>query len=128
MQDNIKSLKAIHNRIKELNRKNDLLREKYKGDPKYARVHKRLIEAGRPSKMKIVIMEALQKIKEQTDLTILSRSDSLNNESYFSNQVARWVFAEFQKVPNTQLDMATTKFITQLIVDEYLNEYHGKSA
>ncbi|WP_425421308.1 type I restriction endonuclease subunit R [Phaeodactylibacter xiamenensis] len=128
MQDNIKSLKAIHNRIKELNRKNDLLREKYKGDPKYARVHKRLIEAGRPSKMKIVIMEALQKIKEQTDLTILSRSDSLNNESYFSNQVARWVFAEFQKVPNTQMDMATTKFITQLIVDEYLNEYHGKSA
>ncbi len=128
MQKNIASLRSIHERIKELNRRNDLLKDKYKGDPKYARVQKRLIEAGKPSKLKTVIIEALQKIKEQTDLAVLTRNDSLNNESYFASQVARLVFAEFQKTLDTKMDVPTTKFITQLIVDEYLNEYHGKSA
>ena len=128
MQENIGSLKSIHERIKELNRRNDLLKDKYEGDPKYARVHKRLIEAGKPSKLKTVIIEALQSIKEQTDLAVLSRQDSLNNESYFNGQVARLVFAEFQKSSDVQMDAATTKFISQLIVDEYLNEYHGRTA
>tara|TARA_R110002051_G_scaffold7053_3_gene33260 strand:- start:10254 stop:13331 length:3078 start_codon:yes stop_codon:yes gene_type:complete len=128
MQNNITSLGSIHERIKELNRRNDLLKDKYKGDPKYARVQKRLLEAGKPSKLKTVIIEALQKIKEQTDLAVLTRNDSLNNESYFASQVARLVFAEFQKNLDTKMDVPTTKFITQLIVDEYLNEYHGKSA
>lgn len=128
MQNNIKSLKSIHERIKELNRRNDLLREKYEGDEKYARVQKRLIEMGKPSKLKTVIIEALQKIKEQTDLALLDRNDGLNNESYFASQVARLVFAEFQKAPDTKMDAPTTKFITRLIVDEYLNEYQGRTA
>jgi type I restriction enzyme R subunit len=128
MRDNIKSLKSIHERVKELNRKNDLLKEKYEGDSKYARVQKRLVEAGKPSKLKSVIIEALQQIKEQTDLAILSRNDSLNNESFFERQVARLVYAEFQKAKDIKMDVPTTKFITQLIVDEYLNEYHGKTA
>lgn len=59
MQDNIKLLKAIYNWIKEFNCKNDLLREKYKGDFKYVWVYKWLIEVGRLLKMKIVIMEVL---------------------------------------------------------------------
>ena len=128
MQKNIASLRSIHERIKELNRRNELLKDKYKGDPKYARVQKRLLEAGKPSKTKMVIIEALQKVKEQTDLAVLSRNDSLNNESYFANQVARLVFAEFQKTLNTNMDVPTTKFITNLIVEEYLNEYHGRTA
>jgi len=128
MQENIDSLKSIHERIKELNRRNDLLKEKYEGDPKYARVQKRLVEAGKPSKLKTVIIEALQKIKEKTDLAVLARNDSLNNESYFLRQVSKLVYAEFHNAPNTKIDVATTKFIAQLIVDEYLNEYHGKTA
>jgi len=128
MQENINSLRAIHEKVKELNRRNDLLKDKYKGDPKYARIYKRLLEAGKPSKLKTVIIEALQKIKEQTDLALLSRQDSLNNESYFANQVARLVFAEFKKSTDAKMDVATTKFISQLIVDEYLNEYHGRTA
>jgi type I restriction enzyme R subunit len=128
MKTNISALKSIHERVKELNRRNELLKDKYKGDPKYARVQKRLIEAGKPSKVKTIIIQALQHIKEQTDLALLAREDSLNNESYFANQVARLVYAEFQKQLETKMDVATTKFITRLIVDEYLNEFHGKTA
>ena len=45
MQANIIALNAIHERIKELNRQNNLLRQKYQGDAKYTRIHKRLQEA-----------------------------------------------------------------------------------
>ena len=128
MRANITSLKSIHEKIKELNRRNELLKDKYNGDPKYARVQKRLIEAGRPSKLKTAIIEALQKIKEQTDIAVLDRNDSLQNESYFGRIVAKLVLNEFQKTINTSMDFDTVEFIRDLIVEEYLNEYHGKTA
>jgi type I restriction enzyme R subunit len=64
MERNMTSLSKIHEKIKELNRRNDLLKDKYDGDTKYARVQKRLVEVGRPSKLKTVIIEALQEIKK----------------------------------------------------------------
>ncbi|MCV4627085.1 hypothetical protein OFC18_33955, partial [Escherichia coli] len=39
MVANIGTLNKIHGRIKELNRQNNLLRQKYRGDVKYARTH-----------------------------------------------------------------------------------------
>ncbi len=128
MQDNMKSLKLIHNKVKELNRKNDLLKSKYNGDPKYARTEKRLIEAGKPSKIKSQIMEALLRIKEQTDLTVLQRQDSLNNENYFKKEVARMVMKEFNDTLKQKLDYDTVLFVSDVIVKEYLNEYYERPA
>lgn len=128
MQANIASLTSIHEKIKELNRKNELLKDIYNGDPKYARVQKRLEEAGRPSKIKTAIIEALKKIKEQTDITLLNRSDSLQNEAYFGRIVANLVLNEFNKTVEKQMDFETVEFIRDMIVREYLNEYHGKTA
>ncbi|MDT0649204.1 type I restriction endonuclease subunit R [Autumnicola edwardsiae] len=128
MQENMKSLKLIHNKVKELNRKNDLLKSKYKGDPKYARTEKRLIEAGKPSKIKSQIMEALQRIKEQTDLTVLQRQDSLSNENYFKKEVARMVMKEFNNTLNQKLDYDTVMFVSDVIVKEYLDEYYERPA
>ncbi len=127
MERNMNSLIEIHEKIKELNRKNDLLRDKYKGDTKYARVQKRLVEAGKPSKLKTVIIEALQHIKEETDIAVLNRQDSLNNEHYFGQLVARLVFKEFSK-QKVSMDVDTVEFIKNLIVEEYLNEYYGRTA
>ncbi|MCB0432011.1 MAG: type I restriction endonuclease subunit R [Mangrovimonas sp.] len=126
MERNITSLNEIHEKIKELNRKNDLLKDKYQGDTKYARVQKRLVEAGKPSKLKTIIIEALQQIKEEADLAVLNREDSLSNESYFGQLVARLVFKEFSK--QVSMDVETVEFIKNLIVEEYLNEYYGRSA
>ena len=54
MRRNIMDLEKIYARVKELNRINETLRDKYKGDKKYVRIQKRLIEAGKPSKLKTV--------------------------------------------------------------------------
>ena len=127
MERNMASLKDIHEKIKELNRKNDLLKDKYEGDTKYARIQKRLVEAGKPSKLKTVIIEALQHIKEEADVAVLNRQDSLNNEHYFGQLIARLVFQEFKK-QSVSMDVETVEFIKNLIVQEYLNEYYGRTA
>ena len=126
MEENMASLKQIHEKIKELNRKNELLKHKYEGDTKYARVQKRLVEAGKPSKLKTVIIEALQQIKEETDLAVLNRADSINNEHYFGQLVARLVFTAFSK--QVAMDVETVEYIKNLIVEEYLSEHYGRSA
>lgn len=126
MERNMASLTEIHEKIKELNRKNDLLKDKYHGDTKYARVQKRLIEAGKPSKLKTVIIEALQQIKEETDTALLNKEDSLNNESFFGLLVAKLVFKAFSK--KVAMNVETVEFIKDLIVEEYLNDYYGRTA
>ncbi|MBD0833750.1 type I restriction endonuclease subunit R [Aestuariibaculum sediminum] len=127
MLANMKSLKQIHQAITELNRRNNLLKDKYEGDKKYARVQKRLIEAGKPSALKTAIIEALQHIKEQTDISVLQRNDILNNENYFTKQVARLVDKEFGSTLQQALDYDTTMFISNIIVKEYLDEYYDRA-
>ena len=83
MRANIGSLEMIFDKITELNRKNDLLKEKYANDTQYTRVHKRIMEKGKYTKQERQIFETLMEIKNQTDQNILSNSRMLNNESYF---------------------------------------------
>ncbi|ASV29724.1 type I restriction endonuclease subunit R [Maribacter cobaltidurans] len=128
MQRNMHSLKTIHEKVKELNRKNELLRAKYEGDQKYARVQKRLLEAGKPSKIRTAIIEALQNIKEQADMSILQRNNTLDNEAYFKREVARYVMKSFNQSLTTALDYDTVIFISDIIVNEYMNEYYNRPA
>lgn len=128
MRSNIMELEKIYAKVKELNRLNELLRDKYKGDKKYVRIQKRLIEAGRPSKLKTEIIEALQRVKDQTDITILNRSDTLQNEAYFGRIIAGLVVKEFDKESTVDIDMETAMFITDIIVKEYMDEYYGRTA
>ncbi|WP_417558530.1 type I restriction endonuclease subunit R [Mesoflavibacter zeaxanthinifaciens] len=128
MQENIDSLRKIHEAIKELNRRNDLLKDKYNGDPKYARIQKRLVEAGRPSQIKSAIIAALQKIKEQTDISVLQRNDILTNEGFFTKHIAKLVNKEFEETLKQPLDYDTIIFISDIIVKEYLDEHLDRTA
>jgi type I restriction enzyme R subunit len=128
MRRNIMDLEKIYGKVKELNRINETLRDKYKGDKKYVRIQKRLLEAGKPSQLKTQIIEALQRVKDQSDVTILNRSDTLDNEAYFGRIIAAMVVKEFERNNTTDLDMETVLFITDVIVKEYMDEYYGRSA
>lgn len=63
MVANIDALNKIHDRVKELNRQNNQLRQKYLGDAKYTRIHKRLQERGDISENERKIFEALTGVK-----------------------------------------------------------------
>jgi type I restriction enzyme R subunit len=124
MNQNIEILDQIHERIKELNRENALLRSKYNNDPKYARIHKRLLETGSMSDQERKIFEALIQIKEETDEQVLQNTQILKNESYFNTEVGRKVIKQF-KDQNINLNPESVRFINGLVVREYMDEYNG---
>lgn len=124
MKANIDSLKTIYDKVAELNRKNDMLKAKYQNDPKYARVHKRLVEKGIQSKKEIEIFQTLMDIKKHTDEKVLMNSKMLQNESYFMNLLTPLIISSFEKSGIT-LDPETVRFIKVCVMKEYLGEYQG---
>ena len=67
MTANIGALNAIHDKVKELNRQNNQLRAKYRGDAKYTRIHKRLQERGSFTQTERKLFEALVGVKAKAD-------------------------------------------------------------
>ncbi|MFH7828568.1 type I restriction endonuclease subunit R [Kluyvera chengduensis] len=124
MVANIGTLNKIHDRIKELNRQNALLRDKYRGDVKYARTHKRLRELGSPSEPERKIFEALLGIKLDADDKVLNNSQILNNEGYFERQMISCVRTHFEEQHHIKLTAQAASDINRMIVAEYLNEYN----
>ncbi|MGP2411147.1 type I restriction endonuclease subunit R [Yersinia sp. 2553 StPb PI] len=124
MVANIGTLNRIHDRIKELNRQNNLLRQKYRGDRKYARTHKRLQERGAFGEPERRIFEALFGVKQDADEKVLNNSQILNNESYFEKQLVSCVINHFEDVHHINLSADAARDINRLIVAEYLNEFN----
>ena len=128
MKANIGSLEEIYDKVLELNRENNLLLEKYKNDPKYARIHKRLIELGEPTKQQQKIFDALVAIKEQADKRVMQNSQILQNQTYFENEMMPLVIEKFMKEQKIKLTAPISKEINKLVVHEYMNEFNGFAA
>lgn len=127
MKQNIGALTKIYEKIKELNRQNNLLKDKYNNDPKYARIHKRIIENGTLSQKESVIFEALKSVKQEADLQVIQNTRLLENESYFSTQMMRLVIDQFKNKNNINLNAESSKYINNLVVNEYMNEFYGRA-
>jgi type I restriction enzyme R subunit len=124
MNRNIDSLNKIHQKIKELNRQNNLLKAKYSNDEKYARIHKRLLQKGNISEQERRIFEALYNIKSQTDDQVLQNTQILNNENYFERLVMPLVIDQFKNQQKINLDTESSKYINALVVKEYMSEFN----
>jgi len=83
MKQNIGSLNQIHQKVLELNRQNNNLKAKYLNDPKYARLHKRIMENGSISKSKLMVNDTLSSIKRDADQVVM------NNKRLMENEVCR---------------------------------------
>jgi type I restriction enzyme R subunit len=123
MNANIDVLNKIHERVKELNRQNNQLRQKYHGDAKYTRIHKRLLERGGISESERKLCEALTGVKQDADEQVRQNTHILNNESYFEQQMIPLVIKRF-KQQQLKLDPDTSRSINQLVVSEYLKEFN----
>jgi type I restriction enzyme R subunit len=125
MRSNIGLLNKIYDKVKELNRRNNQLKTKYREDPKYARTHKRLLEREPFSKLERQLWESLTRLKEEADTKVLQNRRLLSNESYFTQQMKRLVIDRFESDSKITLDADSTDYINDLVVNEYLNEYKG---
>lgn len=127
MKENIVLLNAMYDKVKELNRKNDLLKSKYDQDEKYVRIHKRLMEKGTLSLKEMQLFEALQQIKKETDAQLSRNGRLTQNEAYFNDYLLQLVVNELQEKRKMNLDFDTAKSINGLIVKEYLKQYNGQT-
>lgn len=123
MLENKHLLEKIYERAKELNRKNDLIKTKYKKDEKYARIHKRLTEKGMLNAKESQLYTALMGVKGQIDDRLEAQEDFMQNEAYFNQHLMQLVVKEFKNKLAIPLDFDTTSKINQLIAREYQQQY-----
>lgn len=128
MVANIGALEKIHDRVKELNRQNNQLRQKYLGDAKYTRTHKRLQERQHSnndiSESERKIFAALTGVKQDADEQVLNNSHILDNEKYFERQMMPLVIGRFMREQKIQLNANASHYINHLVVAEYLKEFN----
>ncbi|MGC3958059.1 MAG: type I restriction endonuclease [Verrucomicrobiota bacterium] len=128
MVANIATLKDIQSRARELERKNQLLRAKYANDEKYARLHKRLLAKGQPTNNERKLFEALSAFKAEADARISKNALILTNEAFAKTEMNRLIIEQLKNKHQLPLTAESTQFINNLVMKEYLAEFHGQQA
>ncbi|WP_209389134.1 type I restriction endonuclease subunit R [Chryseobacterium sp. RR2-3-20] len=124
MRDNIVILSRIYDEVKEMNRYNAALKDKYDSDEKYARIHKRLMESKGISEKESKVHDALMETKNKIDSIFLNNVNLFQNDEYFKDEVMSIVVNQFIDTQKLNLDFDTTSKINHLIVNEYLHQYN----
>ena len=129
-----KCLDEIMKKLTELQRKNSILMKKYKGDAKFARVHKRISEENvRRTKIGAhplisnyddTIVDVLSAIKSDIDQQVFDRNDILKKDAYFEQTVMNRIKFGMDKagISNERSDRT---FIQTRIARQYLDQYNS---
>lgn len=117
----------VMRKIREINRRNNTLKKKYRGDERFVRIHKRLEEANQHREHPIIsaqeyeIAENLAKMKDEIDNRLFLNINILNNEEAFKRDILAIVGKELFSM-NIRADLQDRKFINNLITTEYLEQ------
>ena len=134
------ALESIIDRLKTIQKANKNLLNKYNGDAKFARVHKRIREINSERKeqarkpiftfsdyeMSII----LNMIKEDVDQRVYDKNDILKKDAYFEQTVLQIVANMLSHFPQIS-DEATIEdynFVKNGIARQYLNQYNATYA
>jgi type I restriction enzyme R subunit len=133
-----KALDEIIQRLQDLQKRNNALVKKYKGDAKFARVHKRIREVNQERKeqgkqpmfsfLDDEIMVILNIIKDDIDSKVYDRNDILKRDAYFSRTVMSLIAGCLYQFPQIKPDMDDYKFIQSRISQQYINQYNATYA
>lgn len=133
-----KALDEIIQRLQDLQKRNNALAKKYKGDVKFARVHKRIREENKKreeqgeqplfSFLDEEIMVILNIIKEDIDSKVYDRNDILKKDAYFNRTVLSLINNCLYQFPQIKPEMDDYKFIQTRISQQYINQYNATYA
>ena len=124
----IEYMDSVMKKIREINRRNNALRNKYKGDERFVRIHKRIEEENEKrekpviSKHEFEIAERLMQMKKAIDDKLFLNINSLNNADKFRQDVLALVGTTLIDL-SVHATLEERKFIRTLISDEYINQY-----
>lgn len=140
-RDDVASLKAdlgymdeVMQKIREINRRNNLLKRKYADDAKFVRIHKRILEENEkrsssnpPQKPLIsanerIIAEELSKVKASIDQLIWLNIHVLDNDNAFAQKVLSEVSIKMHDL-GIESTVGDRKYITNHITTEYAARY-----
>lgn len=128
-----KALDDIITRLQDLQKRNNTLLKKYKGDEKFARVHKRIREANKQRReqdqkpifsfLDEEIAAILNIIKEDIDSEVYARNDILKKDAYFNRTVLSLISKCLYHFPQIKPEMEDYTFIQSRISQQYINQY-----
>lgn len=129
------ALDEIIVRLQDLQKRNNALVKKYKGDEKFARVHKRIREVNKQREEKgqkpmfsfldEEIAAILNIIKEDVDAKVYDRNDILKKDAYFNRTVMALINGCLYHFPQIKPEMEDYKFIQTRISQQYINQYNA---
>ena len=129
------ALDEIIGRLQDLQKRNNILLKKYKGDEKFARVHKRIREVNKQREDKgqkpmfsfldEEIAAILNIIKEDVDAKVYDRNDILKKDAYFGRTVMALINGCLFHFPQIKPEMDDYKFIQTRISQQYINQYNA---
>ena len=129
------ALDEIIGRLQDLQKRNNVLLKKYKGDEKFARVHKRIREVNKQREDKgqkpmfsfldEEIAAILNIIKKDVDAKVYDRNDILKKDAYFGRTVMALINGCLFHFPQIKLEMEDYKFIQTRISQQYINQYNA---
>ena len=129
------ALDDIIKRLQDIQKRNNILLKRYKGDEKFARVHKRIREEnkereknGRKPMLALLdeeIMVVLNMIKEDIDGKVYDRNNILKKDAYFGRTVMAVISGSINGIVNLEPNPEDYKFIQQRISQQYINQYNA---
>ena len=129
------ALDDIIKRLQDMQKRNNVLLKRYKGDEKFVRVHKRIREVNRLresegekpmfSFLDDELVAILNIIKDDIDSKVYDRNDILKKDAYFSRTVLALINGCLYHFPQIKPEMDDYKFIQQRISQQYINQYNA---
>lgn len=134
VKEEIGYMDEVMRKIREINRRNNMLKRKYADDEKFVRIHKRIQEenekrkTGEPKKKPLisesetVIAMELAKVKAAIDELIYLNVNVMSNENAFNQDVLSAVSKKLISL-GIEASLDDRKFIRNQISSEYLSRY-----
>lgn len=123
----IQYMDEVMKKIREINRRNNVLKSKYKGDERFVRIHKRIGEQNQSRERPIIsaheyeVAENLSKMKEEIDRRLFLDINILDNEPAFQQDVLAIIGKELLSM-KIRAGIKDRKYLGGLIATEYLQQ------
>lgn len=128
-KESIDYMDSVMKKIREINRRNNILKKKYQGDERFVRIHKRIEEENEKrekpliSKTEYEIAESLSKMKREIDNRIYLDINIIANENSFKRDTLAMIGHQLVDL-GIKASLPDRKFINNLIANEYINQYN----
>ncbi len=133
-REDIGYMDTVMQKIKEINRRNNVLRSKYNGDEKFVRVHKRIEEENERrqsqtpkihvlvSPREVDIVVGLRAVKETIDDRLLYDVHIMQNEGFFQQLTMQGITTQLQQL-GISAERNDRVWLRNHIASEYLQAY-----